>query len=135
MLDLMLQPLRKYAEFQGRASRSEYWLFYLFTIIVAVVVGIIAGIVGGASGEAGPSLILSGLLGLFGLAIIVPSIALSFRRLHDTDRSAWWLLISLIPFVGGVVLLVFSVLDGTPGPNKYGPDPKGRGETAATVFA
>ena len=68
--------------------------------------------------------------GVLVLAIVIPSIAVTFRRLHDTDRSAWWILIGLIPFLGALVLLVFTLLDGTPGDNRYGPDPKGVGAPA-----
>lgn len=129
-MELMFQPFRKYADFQGRARRSEYWLWTLFIIIVEVVAYALMGVMGGFSTEgsgANPLAMIVGLaLFIFALAIFIPSLAVSFRRLHDTDRSAWWILISFIPF-GGIVLLVFNCLDGTPGPNKYGPDPKGRG--------
>ena len=75
---------------------------------------------------------------LFGVAllgVIVPSIAVAFRRLHDTNRSAWWLLIAFLPLIGSVVLLIFYCLDGTPGPNRFGQDPKGRNLTDASVFS
>jgi uncharacterized membrane protein YhaH (DUF805 family) len=118
-MDWMLQPLRKYADFTGRARRKEYWLFALGVWIVDVV---LMALTGGFSGHG----FLSNLVvGLFGLTVLVPSIAVGFRRLHDTNRSAWWLLIGLIPVIGAIVLLVFFVLDGTPGENRFGPDPKG----------
>lgn len=118
--NLMLQPLRKYAVFQGRARRAEYWLFYLLVIVIAVILGAADGVTGTVSPQAGLGL----LSGIFSLAILVPSLALSFRRLHDTNRSAWWLLIALIPLIGGLVLFVFTCLPGTKGPNRYGDDPK-----------
>ncbi len=89
-------------------------MFFLFSFIIAFVLGFIEGIAGGP-----------GVLGsLYGLAVLIPGIAVSDRRLHDTNRSGWWLLIGLIPLIGGIVLLVFMVQDGQSGENQYGPDPK-----------
>ncbi len=131
-MELMLQPLRKYADFQGRARRSEYWLFTLFLIIVSIVLYVPLIAFSGdmqTTGEINPIAgLLLLILGVFGLGTLIPSIAVTVRRLHDTDRSGWWILISFVPLVGGIVLLIFEVLDGTPGPNRFGPDPKGRGE-------
>jgi len=118
---LMFQPLQRYADFQGRARRSEYWLFTLFIFIAAFVASIIDTVVFG--GEA-PVLV-----GILALGLIIPSLAVTVRRLHDTDRSGWWYLIAFLPLIGGLIIFIFSVLDGTPGPNKFGPDPKGRGVT------
>jgi len=119
-MNWFLEVLRKYAVFSGRARRMEYWMFYLFSFIFTIVFGIIDAVVGSFNPETG--------MGLFGgiylLAIIIPSIAVLVRRLHDTNRSGWWLLIGLIPIVGAITLLVFSVLDGTPGTNQYGGNPK-----------
>lgn len=137
-MELMFQPLKKYADFQGRARRKEYWLFYLFVVIVQIVLMIIAGAGGGMSEEASPGplgMLALALLGLFGLGVIIPGLAVTFRRLHDTNRSAWWLLIALIPAIGPIVLFVFTVLDGTPGPNRFGPNPKQGAETTAEAFA
>ena len=124
-MDLMFEPLRKYADFTGRARRSEYWLFWLFCLILEVVALVIVSVMGGE-----PSPTNLGLGGLLLCAIVlglfVPSLAVTFRRLHDTDRSAWWVLIAFLPFIGGLVLFVFTVLDGTPGTNRFGPDPKSR---------
>ncbi len=134
-MNLMFQPLRKYADFYGRARRAEYWLFTLLMVLIVIPVAII-GEVAEATGQLGPgTAILFLILGLIYLGLLIPSIAVTVRRLHDTNRSGWWLLISLIPLIGGLVLFVFTVLDGTPGPNRFGADPKGRGETLATVFA
>lgn len=141
-MDLMFQPLRKYADFTGRARRMEFWLFWLFLVGIEVVFSILIGMAGGSmmafadpsggfAAMSGPAMGLWALYGLVMLALLIPSLAVAFRRLHDTNRTAWWLLIGLIPFVGALVLLVFYLLDGTPGPNKYGPDPKGRGAAAA----
>jgi uncharacterized membrane protein YhaH (DUF805 family) len=109
-----LKVLKQYAVFSGRARREEYWMFLLFNIIIDLVLGGIEGLAGGP-----------GILGIiYSLAVLIPSIAVSVRRLHDTDRSGWWLLIGLIPLIGAIVLLVFMVQDSQPGENQYGPNPK-----------
>lgn len=115
-----IDVLRKYAVFSGRARRKEYWFFVLFNILVSLLLGIIDGLTGSFSHSAGIGL----LGGLYTLAVLIPSIAVSVRRLHDTDRSGWWLLISLIPVIGAIVLLIFMVLDSQTGENQYGPNPK-----------
>ncbi len=130
-MDLMFAPLRKYADFNGRARRSEYWLFTLFLVIVSIVLYVPMLAFAGEMQTTGEMNPIAGLfmliLVVFFLGTLIPSIAVTVRRLHDTDRSGWWYLISFIPF-GGIVLLIFTVLDGTPGSNKFGRDPKGRGE-------
>ena len=108
---------KKYATFSGRASRSEYWFFYLFTFVLFAILQLIA-----SNSTAVSVLVLLVLLGLF-----VPSIAVGVRRLHDVGRSGWWLLLGLIPLVGALVLFVWSVSGGTAGDNSYGPDPLSRG--------
>lgn len=108
----MFEALTKYAVFQGRARRQEYWLFYLLYLIL----GIIAAVIEGASGAG----LISGLLAL---VMLLPSISVLVRRLHDTDRSGWWALLMLLPILGGLVLLIFCVLKGTDGPNRFGEDP------------
>lgn len=136
-MELMFQPLKKYADFTGRARRKEYWLFYLFYFIVYAVLMVLSGAAGAAGGNGGAmGAGLGGIvLMIFALGMLVPSLAVSFRRIHDTNRSAWWLLLGLIPLVN-LVLLFFFVQDGTPGQNRFGPDPKGRGAHAtAEAFA
>ncbi len=103
-----------YLDFQGRARRREYWYFALVYILIAIVLAIVQQVVG--TGQL--------LTGLLSLALLLPSLGLGFRRLHDTNRSAWWLLIGLIPIVGALVLLYFFVQPGTTGSNQYGADPK-----------
>lgn len=115
-----LEVLRKYAVFSGRARREEYWYFFLFSIIVSIVLGVIDGVTGSYSPETGMGL----LGGLYALAVLIPSIAVAVRRLHDTERSGWWLLIALVPLIGAIVLLVFMVQDSKPGQNQYGVNPK-----------
>ncbi len=124
-----IEVLKKYAVFDGRARRKEYWFFVLFNVIISIVLAVVDSAVG-LSSDAGNVGVLGG---IYSLAVLIPSIAVTVRRLHDTERSGWWILIAFVPFVGGIILLVFTVFDGTPGPNKYGADPKGRGAAAAAM--
>jgi len=121
---------KRYVDFEGRSSRAEYWWVTLFIVLVYIAFMILVGVLG-AAGSNGAAGVIAGLLGLmflaFFLGIIIPSIAVAVRRLHDTDKSGWWYLICLIPF-GSIVLLVFFCLDGTPGTNRFGPDPYGRAD-------
>lgn len=117
-----------YANFSGRARRSEYWFFYLFNMIavfVFMIIGAIFGaIFGGGEGAVGGLGIGYILYLLYALAAFIPSIAVTVRRLHDTNRSGWNILWCLLPFVGAIVLLVFMVQDSYPGENQYGENPK-----------
>jgi uncharacterized membrane protein YhaH (DUF805 family) len=106
----------RYVDFQGRSPRSEYWWFQLFIFLIIIVLMLIAGATGGVGGI---------LLIIFYLAIILPSLAVTIRRFHDQDKSGWFILLGLIPAVGGLILLVFMCLKGTEGDNQFGPDPLG----------
>ncbi|MGQ0559456.1 MAG: DUF805 domain-containing protein [Sphingosinicella sp.] len=178
-MNWMLMPLRRYAEFSGRSRRMEFWMWQLFKFLVSMVVYVLFFMMAGSammSGDpaqmmqvGGAATILIVVMGLFGLAIIIPDLAVQVRRLHDTNRTGWWILAPIVPYaivvamsagaltsgskdavatmgpvamilvlvavVMAIVLLVFYFLDGTPGPNKYGPDPKAaeRGQAAAPV--
>jgi uncharacterized membrane protein YhaH (DUF805 family) len=129
--DAVRSCLSKYATFRGRAARSEFWFFWLFTIIVLIVAGILDSILGTGFTMTNPATGLEERAGygyvylLAGLALLLPSLAVAVRRLHDTNHSGWWLLIGLIPLLGGILLLVWYVTKGTPGDNQYGPDPLG----------
>jgi len=112
--------LRKYAVFSGRARRKEYWLFVLFNIIISIALTVIDTMTGTFSKEASAGL----LSGIYTLAVLIPGIAVAVRRLHDIDRSGWWLLIILIPVIGAIVLLVFMVQNSKPGENRFGENPK-----------
>ncbi len=114
--------LKKYAVFSGRARRKEYWMFMLANIVVGVVIGLLGAATAGPDGA--PSTIATIVLWVYSIAILLPSLAVTVRRLHDTDRSGWWILISLIPLIGAIVLIIFYVTDGTKGPNRFGADPK-----------
>lgn len=115
-VDAIKSGFKNYVKFDGRATRSEYWWFVLFQILVLIVPDIMmnAEIRGGGAGI-GTLLYVVGALVFF-----LPGLGLSFRRLHDTDRSAWWLLIGFIPLVGWILLIVWTASKGTPGPNRYG---------------
>jgi len=110
---------RQYVGFTGRARRSEYWWFFLFGILVSIVTGLLDAMLGTMNDDTNVGLIGT----IASLALILPSIAVAIRRLHDTSRSGWWILIGLIPIVGWIVLIVFYVQDSHPD-NKYGPSPK-----------
>jgi len=112
--------LRQYAVFSGRAQRAEYWMFFLFNLIIGFVLGFIEGL-SGISGDSGMSILGT----LYALAVFIPGLAVAVRRLHDTGRSGWWLLLVFIPLLGAIVLLVFFIMDSQPGTNEYGPNPKG----------
>ncbi|MDM7914552.1 MAG: DUF805 domain-containing protein [Candidatus Eisenbacteria bacterium] len=115
-----LGVLRKYAVFSGRARRKEYWYFALFNAIVCLVLMLIDRLTHTYS-----STFSMGLLsGIYSLAVLIPSLAVAVRRLHDTGRTGWWLLLALVPFLGGLVILVFTVQDSRPGSNQYGANPK-----------
>lgn len=115
-----LEVLKKYAVFHGRASRKEYWMFVLFYVIF----GVIAIILDNLFGITISILPYGWIYILYSLALLIPALAVDVRRLHDTGRSGWMILIALIPIVGGIWLLVLMILDSQEGENKYGPNPK-----------
>lgn len=120
-----VKVLKQYADFSGRARRKEYWMFTLVHLIIYMALFTLMTLVGGSDPESGLALALSGLLGLYVLGVLVPSLAVGVRRLHDTNRSGWWLLISFVPVIGAIVLIVFLVQDSQSGSNQYGENPKG----------
>jgi uncharacterized membrane protein YhaH (DUF805 family) len=144
-MEWMLLPLRRYAEFSGRATRQEYWMFTLFCglLYAAAVIALI--VVAGVSAKGAkpgvdemPIGFAIGILLviLLYLALFVPTLAVKARRFHDQDLSGWFVLLGFIPYVGWLVILIFMCIDGTAGPNRFGPDPKGRGgQRQADIFA
>ena len=115
-----LEVLKKYAVFSGRARRKEYWYFVLFNIVISVILSAIDGMMGSYNAETG-----MGLLGsIYILAILLPGIGVSIRRLHDTGRSGWWLLVGFVPLIGAIVLIVLMLQNSKPGQNQYGANPK-----------
>ena len=119
-MDWYLKVLRNYVGFSGRARRKEYWMFYLVTLLITIGLVIVDSVTGTINALTGWGL----LSGLYTLAVLLPSIAVSVRRLHDRDKSGWWLLIAFIPLIGAIVLLVWTVMEGDRGDNRFGPDPK-----------
>ena len=103
-----VEVLKKYAVFDGRAGREEFWMFTLVNFIISLVLHLISGFLGG----------------IYNLAVLLPSLGVGARRLHDTGRSGWWLLVGLIPIIGLIVLIVFFVQDSQAGSNEHGPNPK-----------
>ena len=110
----------KYADFSGRARRREYWFFLLVYLLINIALLVVDNLLGWFDADSGVGV----LSGIFTLALLIPSLSVAVRRLHDTDRSGWWLLIGLIPLIGGIVLLVFFVQDSQTGANRFGPNPK-----------
>lgn len=167
-MEYMFMPLRRYAQFTGRSRRMEFWMFFLFQFLIGILFVFLIFAVGGSAlmmsagdptaalAAGGAMMIVLLLMWVVQLALLIPNLAVSVRRLHDTGRSGWWVFLPIAPYivmiVGGgmqsdalvliaslallaacIVLLVFYFLDGTHGPNQYGEDPKARG--TAGVFA
>lgn len=135
----MLMPLRRYADFSGRSRRKEYWMFFLLNLILALVAwGLLAVTFLAGMSETQMTVVMTPVFALYGLAVLaflIPGLAVTVRRLHDTDRSGWMILLGAIPLVGAIVLLVFYCSEGTHGPNRFGPDPKAAKASGTPVFA
>lgn len=126
-MEWMLMPLRRYADFSGRSQRMEFWMFSLFCALISsalLIFGFNFSSDDGGDLTGLNTLFLILLVG-FALFTLIPSIAVTVRRFHDQDKSGWFYLLGFIPYVGGLILLVFMCIEGTPGPNRFGPDPKG----------
>lgn len=109
-----LVVFERYALFEGRAGRAEYWWFFLANFLIGLVIQVLAGV--------SDALVILSVI--YSLALLIPGLAVAVRRLHDTNKSGWWILIALVPLVGIIVLIVFLATDGDPGANQYGnPDP------------
>ncbi len=112
--------LKRYVDFNGRARRREFWMFFLANFVVSMGINILGSAVMNASAAQLPGAIYS-------LAVLLPALSIGARRLHDTGKSGWWLLIALVPLVGAILLIVFWATEGNKGQNSYGPDPKAGG--------
>lgn len=119
-MNTYLQVLKKYADFSGRASRKEYWVFALYNIMFIVIAMLLDNILGIAIGTAG----YGPLYGLYALATLIPGLAVAVRRLHDVGRSGWMVLIAFIPLIGAIWLLVLLATNSNPGENQYGEESK-----------
>ena len=128
-MEWMLMPLKRYFDFEGRSRRKEYWMFVLLYTLLMIAAFVVLGFGLSTSGDNSELNSVSklglSLLGLIVLIFLVPSIAVQVRRFHDQDKSGWLVLLNLIPSLGGLIVLVFMCLEGTPGENRFGPDPKG----------
>lgn len=115
-----LQAVKNYAGFSGRARRKEYWMFTLFNFIFTIIFALLDMLIYTVS----DANLLGMLTGAYSLAILIPTMAVTFRRFHDTGKSGWWWLINFVPFIGTLIYLYFLILDSQPGENQYGPFPK-----------
>ncbi|MDP4605627.1 MAG: DUF805 domain-containing protein [Erythrobacter sp.] len=126
-MEYMIMPIKRYADFQGRSRRKEYWMFVLFQVLLLVPVGIILSLFsapeGGDDSTLGSILLIIFALIYLGV-FMIPGLAVQVRRFHDQDKSGWLILLGFIPYVGSIILLVFMCLEGTKGSNRFGPDPK-----------
>jgi uncharacterized membrane protein YhaH (DUF805 family) len=135
MIDWVLEVFSKYAVFSGRARRKEYWYWYLFNFIVSIFIAVVSVVINLPNGTETDNGL--GWFGLFinlvaivySLGTFIPNLAVTVRRLHDTNRSGWWYFISMVPFIGGIILLIYLIEDSSPGDNQYGPNPKAGLET------
>ena len=128
-MEYMLMPYRRYVDFDGRSRRKEFWMFQLFQVLVYAAILALMFALGIDYDLEDPQpnsmmFVAIGIMALFWLVTLIPQIAVVVRRLHDQSKTGLWILIYLLPVAGGLVLLVFMLLEGTDGPNEYGPDPK-----------
>lgn len=126
LMQAVSNVFKNYANFKGRARRSEYWYFYLFNALVPIVIWILSAIIIAASGEEAGLFIAPAIILLYSLATIIPSLAVTCRRLHDVGKSGAYMFFFLLPFVGAILVWVWAFQDGQPWTNQYGEDPKGR---------
>jgi len=143
MMEWMILPYKRYFDFSGRSRRKEYWMFALLNAIIAsVAVALMisqiftyreAAMQQQSDGPGAGFWLGIVILGVFFLGTFIPSLAVQVRRFHDQDKSGWFLLLNFVPYVGGLIVFVFMCLEGTRGPNRFGPDPKD--PSSAEVFA
>jgi uncharacterized membrane protein YhaH (DUF805 family) len=113
-MEWYIKVLQNYVGFQGRARRKEYWMFVVISFVISIILEVLQSVLH----------LRQVLTSLYSLAVLLPSLAVSIRRLHDTGRTGWWVLIGIIPIIGTIILLVFMFFDSQEGENKYGPNPK-----------
>lgn len=137
-----LLPLQRYARFHGRSPRAEFWMFVLFQVLLIGAVFVVGGIWACAGDDevidVDRARWLADILVLLAVALLIPNLAVSVRRLHDQNLSGWLVLMLLVPYLGQIVILVLMLLPGTRGPNRFGPEPHGRSSldpNVARVFS
>ena len=125
-MNWFIESLKKYAVLGGRSRRAEYWYFVLFSALIGIALGLIEGMLAGGDGIAVNTLAnpMNNLSTIYTLAILIPSISVATRRLHDVDKSGWWQLLHFILFIGSIVILIWMLKPGTTGSNRFGDDPK-----------
>ncbi|MEZ4615064.1 MAG: DUF805 domain-containing protein [Caldilineaceae bacterium] len=124
-----LMAFQRTMDFSGRSRRKEFWMFFLFNFVISLLLAIVDRMMGTAAAESGVGI----LSGIYSLLVLLPSLSLSIRRLHDTGRSGWWILISLVPIIGPIVYIVFAATEGDAGTNQFGPSPKAGAMNYATA--
>lgn len=115
-MNFFIDAIKNYATFTGRATRQQYWMFYLFYIIFYIILAILDNALGLANAELGTGVLTT----IYSLGLLIPSIAILARRLHDIGRSGWWILLIFIPLIGAIVILIFTLLDSERQANEYG---------------
>ena len=137
MIDWVLEVFSKYAVFNGRARRKEYWYWYLFNYLISIFFAVISFAIippYGTDTDKGIgwfAIFIYVLVIIYSLGVFIPNLAVTVRRLHDTNRSGWSYFISMVPVIGGILLFIYLVEDSMPGENQYGPNPKTELETTA----
>lgn len=137
-MNILLRPWQHYFDFSGRSRRTEYFLFFICwyaAIFLAAMIAIALVGNGFEAAEQGFETATIAVIAILGLGGIIPAWAVTVRRLHDQDKSGWFMLLSMIPYIGGLIMLVLSFLPGTDGENQYGPDPRNPMGTTADVFS
>lgn len=120
-----LEVFRRYAEFSGRSRRKEYWMFALFNVLFVLGLAVVMAVLASIFGDTGIVFIIPVIILIIYFAVVfIPALAVTVRRLHDTGKSGWFILLNFIPYVGGLILFIFTVLDSEPGENQWGPNPK-----------
>ena len=127
-MNWMILPLKRYADFSGRSRRLEYWMFTLMIILMIGLTVAALAMSAGRNGEPNDGFTVASIIAIavFLLGIMIPSLAVQVRRMHDQNMSGWWILLGLIPYIGGIIMLVFMCIPGTNGTNRFGADPKER---------
>ncbi|KUG08039.1 DUF805 domain-containing protein [Solirubrum puertoriconensis] len=129
-MQYFLHALKNYATFSGRARRKEYWMFTLFNIIFAIAAMVLDNVLGLAFDGIGYGMIY----GLYSLGMLIPGLAVAVRRMHDVNKSGWFLLIGFVPLIGAIWLLVLMCSEGTRGDNQYGTDPKAENQEPIMAY-
>jgi uncharacterized membrane protein YhaH (DUF805 family) len=124
-MNWMILPYQRYFDFSGRSRRMEYWMFTLLQTIIVVALAVVVFSLGRPADPEEAASSFYGVFALYLLINVIPGLSVQVRRFHDQDLSGWMVLLGFIPYIGGIIVLIFMMIAGTKGPNKYGDDPKG----------